>query len=106
MNVTLQIYSQQAFFKGIIWESKNIFLRFTYKSACYNVNVTICKVKNSIILISKVGKLGWIEYIDKDVFTALAYLGFDFEHNVNKYVEIFIYCFLARALSLLADHIS
>ena len=33
----------------------------------------------------KVGKLGRMEYIDKDIFTELIYLGFYLEHKVNKY---------------------
>ena len=33
----------------------------------------------------KVGKLGRMEYIDKDIFTELTYLGFYLEHKVNKY---------------------
>ena len=36
----------------------------------------------------KVGILGWIEYIDKDVLTALTYLGFHVEYKVNKYIQM------------------
>ena len=70
------------------------------------VDITVCKVKNYIISILKVGKLGWIEYIDTDVFTA--FLGFHLEHKVSKYIQMLskVYCFLARALSLLADQVS
>ena len=48
-----------------------------------------------------------IEFIDKDVFTAFTYLGFNLEYKANKYIQIFskVY-FLACALSLLADHVS
>ena len=40
-------------------------------------------------LILKVGKLGRIEYIDKDVFTTLTYHGFYLEHKVNMHTNIF-----------------
>ena len=33
----------------------------------------------------KIGKLGWMEYIDKDIFTELTYLSFYLEHKVTKY---------------------
>ena len=64
-----------------------------------NVDVTICKVQNSIILTLKVGKLGWIEYIDKDVCTALTYFGFHIEHKVAKYIQMFskVYFFSTRS---------
>ena len=51
----------------------------------------------------KVGKLEWIEYIDKGVFTELTYFGFHLEHDVNKYIQNFFQSFLACALSLLAE---
>ena len=105
----LKIYSQLAHLK----RNRNwfflffffFFLRF-HENVSDIVNITICKVKNSIISILKVGKLGWIEYIDKDIFTAFP--GFHLEHKVNKYIQMFskVYCFLALALSLLADHVS
>ena len=60
-----------------------------------SVNVTICKVQNSIILILKVGKPGGIEYIDKDVYIEIK--------TVNVFQSS---CFLARALSLLVYHVS
>ena len=65
-----------------------------------NVDVTICKVQNSIISTLKVGKLGWIEYIDKDVCTALTYFGFHIEHKVAKYTQMFskVYFFSTRSL--------
>ena len=46
--------------------------------------------------------------IDKDVFTALTYLSFHLEQKVNKYIQMLskAYCFLARALFLLADRVS
>ena len=46
-----------------------------------------------------------IEHIDKDVFTALTYLGFHLEQKLNKYMQMLseVYCFLARALILLTD---
>ena len=48
-----------------------------------------------------------MEYIDKDVFTALTYLGFHLEDKVNKHIQMFSnVCFLSRALSLLADQVS
>ena len=56
-------------------EFKNIFFEI-HKSALDSVDVTIFKVQILIISILKVEKLGWIEYIAKDVFTALTYLGF------------------------------
>ena len=42
-----------------------------HESALGNADTTICKVQNSIILILKVRKLGWIECLDKDVFITL-----------------------------------
>ena len=37
----------------------------------------------------KVGKLGRMEYIDKDIFTELTYLGFYLEHKVKiLYIQI------------------
>ena len=54
-------------------ELKNIFFEI-HRSALDSVDVTIFKTQNFIILILKFGKLGWIEHIDKDVFTALTYL--------------------------------
>ena len=86
---------------------KNIFFEI-HECALDSVDVTFGKVQNSIILILKVGKLGWIEYIDKDVFTGLTYLGFHREHKVNKCMQMFskVYCILARALCLLADNVS
>ena len=55
-----------------------------HESSLDSTDLTICKVQNSIILIAKVGKLECIEYIDRDVFTALTYLGFHHEEKVNK----------------------
>ena len=75
-----------------------------HKSDLDRVDVTIFKAQNSIILISKARKLRWIEYIDKNVFTALTYLGFNLEHKVNKSIQVD--CFLARALFLLAEQVS
>ena len=75
-----------------------------HASALDSVDVTIFKVQNSIIFISKVLKLGWIEYIDKNVITALTYLGFHVEQKVNKHIQV--YCFLAYTLFLLADQVS
>ena len=109
VNVTLQISkftASQHILKNIIWELKNIL--FWDSRKCFRqCRCKICKVQNSIILISKVGKLGWIDYIDKDVFAALTYLGFHLEHKVNKYIQMFSKadCFLAFALSLLVDHV-
>ena len=73
-----------------------------------SVDITVCKVQNSTILILKFGKLGWIEYTDNDVFTALTYLGFHLDHEVKKYIQMFskVYCLLASTLSLLGDHVS
>ena len=47
-------------------------------------------------------------YIYINVFAALRFLGFHLEQKVNKYIQILskVYCFLARAHFLLADHIS
>ena len=59
-----------------------------HRSALDSVDVTIFKVQNSIILILKIGKLGWIEYIDKDAFTELIYLDFHLEQKVNKYIQM------------------
>ena len=44
------------------------------------------------------------KYIDKDVYTALTYLGFHLEHIVKKYIQMVskAYCFLVRALHLLS----
>ena len=56
-------------------------------SALDSVDVAICKLQKSIFLTwskEKVEKLRWIEYIDKDVFTALTYLGFHLKHKVIK----------------------
>ena len=83
-------------------ELKNICFK-NRESALDSVDVTIFNVQNSIILIFKIGNLGWIEYIDKNVFTALTYLGFYLEQKVNKYIQV---CFLARALFLFADQVS
>ena len=57
-----------------------------HKNALDGVDLTICKAHNSITLILKVEKLGWIEYTDRDIFTASAYLGFHLERKVNKYI--------------------
>ena len=69
---------------------KNIFFEI-HGSALDSFEVIICKIQISIILVLKVGKLGWIEYVDKDVFTALTCLGFHLEHKVNKqaYTNVF-----------------
>ena len=79
-----------------------------HKGALDSADVTIYKVQISIISILKIGKLGWIEYIDRDIFTALTYLDFHHEHKVSKYIQMFskVYCFLACALSLFVDHVS
>ena len=47
-------------------------------------------------------------YIYINAFAALRFLGFHLEQKVNKYIQILskVYCFLARAHFLLADHIS
>ena len=44
------------------------------------------------------------KYIDKDVYTALTYLGFHLERKVKKYIQMFskVYCFLVCALPLLS----
>ena len=48
-----------------------------------------------------------MEYIDKDVFTVLTYLGFHLEDKVNKYIPMFSkVCFLSHALSLLPNQVS
>ena len=60
-----------------------------YESPLDSANVTICKVQSSIISMSKVGRLRWIEYIDRDVFTVLKFLGFHHEHKVNKRYKCF-----------------
>ena len=64
-----------------------------HESALDSVDITICKVQHSTILILKVGKLVRIEYIDKDVYL---------EHKENKNIQMFFQSllFLARALSL------
>ena len=64
-----------------------------HESALDSVDITICKVQHSTILILKVGKLVRIEYIDKDVYL---------EHKENKNIKMFFQSllFLARALSL------
>ena len=64
-------------------------MKFT-KSALDIVDITICSTKNLlgkkfIILTSKVGE---IEYIDRDDLTTITYLGFHFEHKVNKYIQM------------------
>ena len=97
VNVTLQISKFTASYyilKSIIWKLFFFFFFFWDSPKC---DVTIYKLQNLIILILKVGKLGWIEYIDKGVFTALTYLGFHHESKANKNIQIF--CFSARALS-------
>ena len=53
--------------KYIFWE---------LQSALDITDVAIFKAQNSMIWKVKFGEFGWIEYIDKDVFTALAYLAF------------------------------
>ena len=69
---------------------KNIFFEI-HGRALDSFEVIICKIQISIILVLKVWKLGWIEYVDKDVFTALTCLGFHLEHKVNKeaYTNVF-----------------
>ena len=64
---------------------KNIFFEIR-KNALEVVDVTIFKAQNSIILILKFGKLGRVEYVDKGVFTALTYLGFQLQQKVSKYI--------------------
>ena len=86
---------------------KNIFFEI-HECALDSVDVTFRKVQNSTLLILKVGKLGRIEYVDRDIFTGLTYLGFHLEHKVSKCMQMFskVYCILVRALCLLADHVS
>ena len=54
-----------------------------------SADISVRKLQSSIILILKFGKLGWIEYTDKDAFTVLTYLGFHLDHKVNKYIQMF-----------------
>ena len=46
-------------------------------------------------------------FIDKEAFTAITYLGFHLVQTINKYIKMHlkVYCFLARSLFLLADHV-
>ena len=79
-----------------------------HESALDSAEVTVCKVQISTILLLKIGTLGRIEYILRDIFNVLTYLGSHHEYKVNKYIQMFykVYGFLARALSLLPDHVS
>ena len=91
MNVTFQIkiYSQLAYLKKHTKIEKKIFFFEKHESTLESIDVTICKAQNSDILILKLGKVGLIEYVDKEVFTTLTYLGFHLEHKVNKYIQMF-----------------
>ena len=78
----LKNYSNSAF---LYWQ---IFCCSKRKTVSIRTNSYVhsylfCKVQNSIILILKFGKLGWIKYVDKDVFIALTCFVFHLEHNVN-----------------------
>ena len=70
------------------------------KSVLDIVDETIFKVQNSIILILKVGKLMWTEYIDKNVFAALTYFGFHLEQklaNIYKFIVFSHALFVGRS---------
>ena len=80
----LKNYSNSAF---LYWQ---IFCCSKRKKASIRTNSYVhsylfCKVQNSIILILKFGKLGWIKYVDKDVFIAVNCFGFHLEHNICIY---------------------
>ena len=82
MNLILQISTFTVswyILKHILWA---FYFFEIHESVLDSVNVTICKVQNSIFSISK--KLGWIECIDGDAFTELTYLAFYHKHKVNK----------------------
>ena len=83
----LKIYSQLVDLKK--YYTRTIKYFEIYESPLDSANVTICKVQSSIISMSKVGRLRRIEYIDRDVFTVLKFLGFHHEHKVNKRYKCF-----------------
>ena len=75
----LKIYSQLVHLKKHMRIKKYFFE--IHESALDSVDITICKLQHSTILILKFGKLVRIEYIDKDVYL---------EHKENKNIQKFI----------------